>query len=176
MTDLREIAQRSGRTAIDRGFEPPSWTNYPVKMMGVVTEIEEAIAALEAESLTDAGEELADIVLRATDMLETVWGADWSASRIEDREPMTRLLMCEPRMAFAPHMKMVWKSIQYWRQTLDPRDPARGVDTRIALELIVLETFRLADRLGVDLMLVMSAKLDYNAQRPKLHGKVQASF
>lgn len=177
MSDVRLVARRAGRIAIDRGFEPPSWANYPTKMMGVVTEIEEAIEALHNGAPADAAEEMADIVLRALDMLESIWGEEWSAARIDDRDTArTRILLAgEPRMLFAPHMSMIRKSIEAWRRTVDPAS-LYGSDARIALELTVVETFRLADRLGVDLLDALDRKCERNASRATLNGKAQASF
>ena len=41
----------------------------------------------------------------------------------------------------------------------------------ICCELALLETFRLADRMGIDLMAVIESKSTANAARPRLHGK-----
>lgn len=166
--NLHALAQQSSEIAKQNGFDDPTWDTLPMKVMLGVTEIVEAVDADEFNALI---EELADIALRTLAILHCVWGDSWSASRIEDRRQYDLLRTFQPlEVLLFPTLRYIARAVEDWRHAIGFTD-IRKTDAKINLELALLELWRLADALKVDLYAACLAKCEKNKTRGHLHGK-----
>lgn len=156
------LARAGAEAAHSKGFEPATWDNLPAKLLFVITELDEA-----ADFTTDANlaEELADTAIRLLGALHDLTRGKW-CSRIQTR----RQRWDAPRRHASlpdhlwPVVAEVSKAAEEWRK-------GRVSDTAMRMELALLEVWRAADRLGVDLDAEVEAKIVKNRTRPHLHGK-----
>jgi hypothetical protein len=181
--DLHAVAEEAAEIARAKLFSPTTWENLTTKMFFVVTELDEAVQAVEAahsaayvcldtgrvlsRSYDDGAtlaEELADAAIRILVSLDDLCGREW-CSRVEYRQPLPR--------SWEPLERVVWPVIsrlavlgRHWRD-----DDHRGAAQ--ALELALLETFRAADRIGFDLYPHILRKQAVNRSREPLHGHVR---
>lgn len=163
---LQELAVQIRKTNDANGFDAPDWDGLLGKLMLAVTELDEARAAVRGTGNDPFAEELADTAIRLLDILNSIWGNDWADRR-----------MLEPfgnGTVFEPVETLLWKPLaaicmaaESWRY--EKRD-----DTRIAIELALRETFRIAARLNIDLSGEMYRKVERNGKRGHLHGKARA--
>lgn len=162
---LHDIAKRCAATAAAKGFDACTWENLPTKLMFVVTEIDEACEAMEEDAQeSKVGEELADIAIRTLVVLETLWPDDWSEGRIVGRYRQTRRRHESPWVMLWPLLRYARIAIHHWR--MDEHEY-----TRQSLELLLLELWRLADRIRIDLDGCIQLKADANELRPARNGK-----
>jgi hypothetical protein len=160
--NLHKLAKECSEIAKQNGFDDPTWDTLPTKVMLVVTEIVEAIQASKPEELV---EEFADIALRTLAILHCVWGDDWSTSRVEERRRHDHVLTFQTRESLLfPVLNHLACAVDDWRHS-------RKVDAKIRLERALLELWRLADALKVDLYAACVAKCEKNKTRGHLHGK-----
>lgn len=167
---LHEVAARVSRIALEKGFDKADWDeNFVQKLAFVVTELDEAAQGAEGIGKDPVDRELADVAIRLLSCLHNISGDQWSAGRIEARRPPARIGVWQPiEVALWPILRKLSQAIECWRKN----DPEIGKkDAMICCELALLETFRLADRMGIDLMAVIESKSTANAARPRLHGK-----
>lgn len=186
MPTLANLAKRVVETSIKKGFDLPRWgsdpeeddpfprlgasSNYLAKLMLVVTEIDEAVDS--APHRDEFAEELADVAIRTLGILSACHAKSWAATRIENRS-MSGLQKGRPVVWDRPEVvlwaitKYVVRAAECWR-TDDRKDAG------VALELALLETFRIADRCGIDLMAAIEAKDAKNQTREHQHGKKAA--
>ena len=169
MGQLHTTAEHVDGIAKDNGFDPPTWENLPVKLMLVVTEMDEARDAVHGVGNDPLDEELADIAIRLLSILHSIWGNEWM-DRVEGRKSRTARGHTTPYQTMEtlmwPIMGHVCKAVEAWRH-----DNRR--DTQQRVELALLETFRLADVLYIQLFEEIVNKSGKNEKRPHLHGKVQ---
>jgi NTP pyrophosphatase (non-canonical NTP hydrolase) len=160
--NLKELAVEIRETNDANGFEAPTWDRLLSKLMLVVTELDEAVAAVKGDGKDPLEEELADAAIRLIDILKAVWGDDWNERDGDGGgTPFERIEV----MLWKP-LTMVCRAAEQWRY--DNR-----TDVRIAIELALAALFGLASRLGIDLMAEMVRKTKRNALRGYRHGKVR---
>lgn len=166
--NLHNAAQICSALAVEKGFVQPSWDNFATKVMLVVTEIDEAAAWLREDvySPVKFREELADVVIRTLDILETLW-PDWPTGRISTRHTRPQTTLERPEVLLWPLIGRCCRAIEVWR--LDNQ-----LDAQQHLEFLLLTTYRLADRLGIDLDEEILKKIALNRTRPHLHGKARS--
>lgn len=176
MTGILQLAIEAERVANERGWDACDWDNMPGKTAMVFTEFVEAEQA--ARAVPSYGDidrfatELADIAIRVIVMLRQLDDSTWKlaefgpGSRIDKRERHARVISRFERVEILlwPALSYLSAALEYWRK--DQRS-----DVCSCLELSVLEIFRLADAVGVDLAEVIEAKTEENAMRPTRHGK-----
>lgn len=174
---LSALAERVLATSVAKGFSAPTWgddfatpmrgapSNYLAKLMLVVTEIDEAV-----HTEHELAAECADIAIRILGILQACHATEATGGppcygRIEGRSRPA------PSGPWASRAETFWRVLQYvvraaecWR-TDDRRDAC------MSLELALLETFRITDRCGIDLMAAIVEKDAKNRERPMLHGK-----
>lgn len=166
MTALHETAERAARIIAQNGFQPATWELLPTKIVMAMTEIDEAAYA---QSDDELAEELADVAIRILVMLQDVWGSDWS-DRISGRAVKPRSVAKDMRSfpeAIFPTFSRLCSAVQHWRHE-------RQKDTEQCLELALLDLWRLADQLLIDLDTAVDMKLNKNANRMHLHGARRA--
>lgn len=166
MMNLHETAQRCSQIAKEHGFDECTWENFPNKLMFVVSEIKEAVEAMESmEGHTnyEVGEELADVAIRTLQLVESLWPG-WSAERVTKRTVQSKTAFLMPQV-------MVWPMLRYAVEALESWRNEQRADAQQCLELLLLELWRVADRLNIDLYGFVQLKMDKNEKRPMLHGK-----
>lgn len=166
MINLHETAKSCIRIADAHGFDTCTWENLPTKLMFVVSEIEEACEAMESmdgHTNYEVGEELADIGIRTMVMIETLW-PDWSTGRIEQRK-------LQNKTAFMSPQRMLWPMLRYAVGALSSWRIEERKDAQQSLELLLLELWRVGDRMRIDLDGFVQLKMDKNEKRPMLNGK-----
>lgn len=173
MTSLYETAARIREVADSKGWQKPDWeTNFIHKLAFTVTELNEAVEGVHGTQADPLDVELADTVIRLLDVVHALWPEKWSPGRIEGRiRPVARI----PTGLFQPIEVGVWPILKHLSHAIESwrvNDPTFGKkDAMVSCELAILETFRLADRLGLDLDAAIERKVAYNATRQMLHGK-----
>lgn len=160
MMDLHEVANRIRATNDANGFESPDWDRLLTKLMLVVTELDEANAAVYGTGKDPLAEELADTAIRLLDILVAVWGHDWNDRR-GPRFPGTCFQRIE--VLLWPILHYVCIAAESWRYN-------KRNDTRVAIEMAVQGVFGLAAQLDIDFEAEIESKLQRNAQRGHLHG------
>jgi transcriptional regulator with XRE-family HTH domain len=161
--DLHHIANEAASIAAAKGFDRTTPENAIGKMALIFTELVE----VETAEVGCIGEELADTAIRILTMLSDLCGRGW-CSRIATRRarwgrgPHERI-----EVVLAPCRVELRSAIEAWRK-------GRDRDVTMHLELMLLEVYRAADRLGVDLTREILAKLDGNRSRPRLHGRTRS--
>ena len=169
---VHDLAKQCREVADANGFQAPDWeTNFVHKTAYALTEIDEAVdyvAGVTGHGEEPLGEELADTAIRILDLLEGIWGDGW-ASRVEGRRPHT-----DRDSPFQPIQVLVWPIVGHLCKALEAyrHDDRRAAQQR--LELALLETYRTADLVGVDLTDEIEKKIEKNRGRAKLHGKARS--
>jgi len=169
MREQYDLARENLQVVLGNGFDPPTWQNLPIKVMLVITEIDEAVQAAKGGSTDPLPEELADIWIRISGILAALWEDEWAV----------RYGKVEAESVYQPIELHLWpivswcsKAVEAWRH--DHRD-----DTRTYLELALKATAQtcrtLGGHLGVDLTDEVRKKLAKNASRERFHGKAKSS-
>ena len=161
--NLHTLATWANEIATAHGFDVPTWENLPIKLMFVVTEIDELHEEIMNIHNGSVSEELADVAIRTLAVLGALWPEQWSQERTTERSIRTHF-HDRPEVLLWPMLHQLRVAIGHWRQ-----DEKR--DTMICLELVILEIWRVSDRLGIDLFLAIDDKMRINAGREQLHGK-----
>lgn len=161
---LHTLARRIREVNDANDFDKPTWETLPTKLMFVITEFDEAVAAVMGTGPDPLQEELADAAIRLIDVLESVWPDDW-ANRVV-KKPASR--PCLERIEV-----LVWTPIQFICLATEVWRYERKGDVRTALEIALRETFTLADRLSINLIQEIQDKVKRNAARGRLHGKTR---
>lgn len=176
MTWLADFAAQISATASSKGFEAPSWDNYIAKLGLIHTELDEAVAAMSDERtpLEDIAAELADVGIRALDVLYTLGRETWSPARIEQAAHFRGDTGGHGRVFTAPEV-LVQPIRRYVTASIEHRRREERLDAITALELAVVEDFRVARRCGIPLGAAMARKAEFNKSRPFLNGKKHAS-
>lgn len=171
---LREVAARVHGISREKGFDVPDWDeNFPVKVMLFITELDEAVQWVHGVGEDPPEIELGDTAIRILSTLHSIWETGWSPGRIETRRLPDRVGLYAPmEVAVWPIVKYLCAAVEQWRKSV-PGDhgSAHKREAMICIELALLETFRLADRMGADLRAIIETKAAKNAVRPRLHGK-----
>lgn len=180
MADLKEIARECNEIASANGFDRPSWGNVVEKLAFVGTELDEARDGALGNTDDPLSEELADIAIRLLSILEALWGDGWG-DRVTNRRP-------KPINTYAPIEVLLWPTLGYVFKAIEARrhvpevasvddETLRRSRARVGqwIELALLETWRIADALQVDLFAEIEKKSEKNRNRPYLHGKAYAA-
>lgn len=169
--DLHRLAEYVHLIAINHAlFDVPDWDeNFIPKIAFAITELDEGVQWVEGIGKDPVEIELADTAIRLMSTLYGIWGNDWSAGRILNRVRPNQIGLFMPlEVAVWPVLRQICKAMECWRKN----DPATGKkDAMICIELAVLETFRVADRMGFDLIKEIERKAAKNTMREPLHGK-----
>ncbi len=168
---LRAIAENVAELAIAKGWQKPDWDNFVPKLAFAITELNEAVDWVHGRGKDPVGIELADTAIRLLAIVQGIWPDAWSPGRIEGRRPTRRIGLYQPiEVGVWPIVRHICEAIECWRKN-DPRYGKK--DAMISTEMAILETFRLADSLGINLITEIETKTLVNALRPHLHGKGQ---
>lgn len=164
-----EFARRTRLINESKKFETPDWKNFLGKDMLVVSELDECVQGCLPDGEKNAGEELADVAIRLMDVLQALWPDTWTV-----RPGLYNVQLPPPGMGLEVLEAMCWKIVhplcqaaEFWRK--NDRDNAR-----IGLEVALAKTGHMAALLRVDLAEFVEKKLQKNATREVLHGKVNA--
>ncbi len=165
MTALHDLAAECDAVNRANLWDASTIDNLPGKLAFLFTE-----TILEAHEEQDNGShavhiEIADAAVRILASLSGIWGARWE-DRVQFRHVYCRTAYAPLETLLLPANIHVCRALQAWRK--DKQD-----DVRAALELAVLELYRLSDRMGFDLSATISAKLDVNRKRGPRHGNVR---
>lgn len=152
------------------GFDAPTWDTLPLKLMLVVTELNEARDAVRGTGPDPLAEELADTAVRLLDILHAVWAEDWTTRGFTDAEQ--EALVGNP--LFRPVEELLWKPLGYVCMAAESWRYNNRDDTRIAIELALRETFALGCAAGYVMFEQVCRKVRRNMQRGHLHGKARA--
>lgn len=159
---LHDLARRAVEEATRRGFHPVEWRTMPTKTMWIVTELDELLQAAQGDG--DMASELADVALRTMGILHVLYPG-WEVDGEFDlaAEPIDTSL----EVLLWPCVRYASRAAQAWR---------KGEHTLVQcnLQCLLTEVFRLASRLGFQLLAEMERKLVVNSKRPHLHGTVEA--
>lgn len=163
-----EQARRIREVNEANGFDAPTWENLPVKVMLVVTELDEGLQAVEPGGDDNLLEELADAAIRLVDILEAVNYGSWAA-----RSSVYELESCKFKpleTLLVPTLRWLCRAVEDWRKE-------KRTDAQICLEYALLEVRRVALGLfGEDaLEELILIKTEKNAARGKLHGKARSA-
>lgn len=160
----RELARDNLQVVIDNGFDAPTWETVPLRVMLVITEVDEGIDAILIGDGDPLPEELADIWIRLTGILVAIWGEDQWAVRYGFVEKKHVYESIEVLMW--PIVSQCCKAVEAWRKE-------HKSDTRIYLEMALKELAILALSLDVKLTTEIEKKLHKNRHREKFHGKAK---
>jgi hypothetical protein len=152
------------------GFDAPAWDNLPVKMMLVVTELNEACDGVHGTGQDPLAEELADTAIRLLDILGSLWTGDWSDrrwGREVDR-------VARGNVQFQPIETVLWRPLRYCCLAVESWRHENRDDTRIAIELALRETLEIGRALKFDMAEEIERKVLRNMGRGQLHGKKRA--
>lgn len=167
--NLHELAAWIRGVNEANGFDAPTWDTLPVKLMLVVTELNEARDGVRGTGADPLAEELADTAVRLIDILQAVWSGDWTPRGFTDAE---QKLVGNP--LFRPIEELLWKPLGYVCMAAESWRYNNRDDTRIAIELALRETFALGAAAGYVMFDQVCAKVKRNEQRGYLHGKARA--
>lgn len=157
---LRELAREAVKVAAATGFVQATWQTLPIKVLWVVTEINEVHDVhYEPEKCR---QEIADVALRTMGILHTVFPG-WRL-----REVHLSMVVRATRWAdrLWPMIDDAARAGQAWR---------KGNEKSVELRLCNLlgKCFDLANEHRFDLVLEMERTLDRNRDRPYLHGTLE---
>lgn len=166
--ELRLVARWIEEVNQANGFDLPTWESLPAKVAFVLTELDEAMQAIDGSGDDPLEVELADTAIRLLSLLESVFGNEWNNRTVS-------ILKIAPHNVYEPGPVLLWKivrplcqAIEFWRH-----DNRR--DTLTCLELALKETWALSTRLGFNPGADIVEKVRKNATRGKLHGKVRSA-
>ena len=161
---LHELAKYVDDINTLNGFDKPTWENLPVKVMMVVTEVDELENSLNYHPKSEAAKELADVAIRLMSLLHSVWGDKWE---LRQRNFGSFAFQHVPAVVLWPLLKLLCSSVELWRN-----DDRRG--TEYSLGKALSEVFGLAKYWKFDLEKEIKLKADFNKERGYLHGKVRS--
>lgn len=170
MSKWHVLAQDNLNVVTENGFDVPTWENFPVKAMLIVTELDEALSSLESRVDDPWPEELADLWIRISGVLQGIWPNDWSV-RFSDTEMGLKDPKPLPHGAMEPLwdvLHWVCTAVEYWRHD-------QAVDAKISMEMALRKIVRLAHATGVNTDAEVRKKAKKNAERGRFHGKAKAS-
>lgn len=165
---IYDLAKSIRETNEKNGFDRPTWDNLPVKLMLVVTELDEGVGAIRGYSDDPLTEELADAAIRILDVLYSVWDTSWS-----DRASSVAV-EASHGLIFVPLEVLLWDVLRYLSQAVEFWRHENQDDSRIALEMALREVFIVAGKIGCKLDVIIEWKNAKNATRGKLHGKARS--
>lgn len=144
------------------GWERPTMENLPVKIMMVVTELEEAREATINPSADPLSEELADTAVRLLHILESIWPDEWCLRERGSRLSVYQSIETSLWTVLTP----LCHAVEYWRK-------AKTADVLVCLEYALERTRVMARTLRYDLLTDVQNKTEKNAKRGHLHGKAR---
>lgn len=167
MDYIHELADKIRKVNADNGFDAPTWDNLPIKVMLIVTEIDEGHQAIYKSTADTIQIELADMAIRVLDLLHGVWGVKWTTRKWpEDGFPTYGPLK--------PYEQVIWPTISFCCAAVEAWRKNDKKDTEIALTFALREIFVAAASMQINLFPEIEAKVAKNATRGHLHGKARA--
>jgi hypothetical protein len=166
--DLKKVAKEAGEIAAANGFDRPTWDNVVAKLAFAMTELDEAHDG--AYGIGDGAplsEELADTAIRLLAILYGIWGDDWG-DRVTNRTP-------KPINTWVPVEVLLWPALSRICKAIEARRHDQNSRVCQWIELAILELWRLADAMKIDLSAEVLLKCEKNRGRPYLHGKAYAA-
>jgi NTP pyrophosphatase (non-canonical NTP hydrolase) len=160
--NIFEIMAVSKRIAILNGFDAPTWENFATKIMFVITELDEAVQASVAGDSENFREEIADVAIRIAAIMSSL-GIESSRTATTNK----RRLLSSAEVMLWPIVSNLTYAIEAWRNE-------KLGDAAIALELALIETFRIAGTVGFNLEREIWKKCLKNTTRGLHHGKVRS--
>lgn len=150
------------KTRSELGFHAATWDKLPIRLIGILSEIDDVEAALRAD-LTSSGVlglELSDVVLYTVSVLQDIYGDVWGS-----KDTLNRSISKynDPSILCAQVRKCTMRAYAEWR-----RDHRTGVQR--SLEELLWSLNSLANALDVNLLDYVELKLQENAKRSHLHG------
>jgi len=165
--DLKQVARECDGIAAANGFERPNWDNLVAKLAFAIAELDEARDGARGHGSDPLAEELADTAIRLLSTIYGIWGDDWG-DRVTNR-------VAKEIDTWTPVEVLLWPILGHICKAIEARrHDARSLACQW-IELALLETFRLADALSVDLNTEVLAKCEKNRGRGHLHGKAYAA-
>ena len=166
MTMWHELAARSNQIATANGFDQPSWKNLPIKIMLIITELDEGVDYVNGGTGEPLSEELADATIRLLSILHALYEDAW-----HERSPALSV-PCSPfqrpeSLFWAPIVRPLCRAVETWRHD-------NAADTQTWLELTLTGLIAVAGALNIHLENEVLRKCVKNSQRPFRHGKVRS--
>ncbi len=166
--ELRLVAKWIDEVNEANGFTPPTWDSLPVKVVFVVTELDEAMQAIDGSGDDPIEVELADTAIRLLSILNSVFGSEW-------KDRTTTILKISPHNVYEPGPVLLWHIVRPLCQTIEYWAKDNRRDALTSLELALKETWSLAVRLGFNPGADIIAKVRKNTTRSKWHGKAKSA-
>lgn len=166
--ELRLVAKWIDEVNEGNGFAPPTWDSLPAKVVFVVTELDEAMQAIDGSGDDPIEVELADTVIRLLSILNSVFGNEWN-----DRTKT--VLKIAPHNVYEPGEVLLWKVVRPLCQAIEFWAKDNRRDALTSIELGLKETWSLAVRLGFNPGADIFAKVRKNMTRSKWHGKAKSA-
>lgn len=170
------------------GFDKPTWDNLPVKVMMVITELDELETAytgahsvvwqrdpeiytgrevdVDVAKIGNMDEEIADVSIRLLSLLHSVWGDSWPRPT-RSWQNWGNGMGDGPKLLW-PIVHLLSEGVEFWRY--DNRKK-----TKLCLSKALSKAWSLADSWGFDLKKLVQKKADINKERGHLHGKVRSA-
>jgi hypothetical protein len=160
---LHLLADVCERISLSSGFAITTWATLPANLMFVVTEIDEASAAVERGEF---GFEVADIAIRLLVHLHGIWRTDWNYRRSSTavRFGLSKNAQLETVL------NRVCAAAKFWRKGMTTQT---SLDVRVCLEQSLGETIAIGDSFGFSVFRLACQKSEANRQRPRLHGHAE---
>lgn len=166
-TQWIEAARRINEVNDANGWDRPTMESLPIKIMLVVTELDEAVHAVQNPHADPLNEELADVVVRLLHILESLWPGDW-ALRERNSYYGRELVFQSIQTTLWDVLTPLCSAVEHWRSD-------KAVDVRISLEYAFEKTRAIARRLGFDLLQDVQEKTERNAERGLRHGRARSA-
>ena len=160
----KDMATRINEVNDANGWDRPTLETLPMKLMIVVTELDEAVMGSIGLGKDPLNEELADVAIRLLHILESVWPDSWTLRN----SVLNMNLYQNIEVSLWPIVHWLCSATEYWRSD-------KSLDTRISLETALSATRRIARTLGFDLVADIKQKTERNAERGHLHGRAKSA-
>ena len=165
VTSWKDIARVINEVNRKNAFEDPTWENLPVKLMYIITELDEIWGAVFREEGT-VPEEFADTTIRLLSILHALWGDDWHLREVRGDWSAHRYYGMVLEQKLWPVIRHLSGAAEAWRYGEKLQQ-----DVKAHIELALRELRALAHLFGIALFSAVVVKTQANAGRGKWHGK-----
>ena len=159
---LQQWAEYVSRVAAEKGWQATTWENFVQKMAFAIGELDEGVDGGLGVGKDPLEVELADTAIRLLEALHNLF-PNWSPGRVESRHPS------QTPSRFQSIEQLLWKPLSKISKAIDCWRKGDRKDAQICVELALLEVFRVADALGIDLMQEIAKKTHVNEGPPPPH-------
>lgn len=160
IAEWQKLATRIQEVNDTNGWDRPTFADLPIKLMLIMTEINEMSQEVTACDNKAAQVELADVAIRTLHTLESLWPGKWVLRR------GFRIPHAHKRIE-----ELLWCMITPLCQATEAWRDNNEIDAMIALEYVLSNCRRLSEVLGFDLYATAERKVELNATRGYLHGR-----